>query len=81
MDQMGSFPHSRVSQSAFSRILVSWGVKGMLLGVIGKGTEIEIEIERERENEEIYILTYIHVYRYIYEYKIYIHSSYIHETF
>ena len=49
MDQMGSFPHSRVSQSAFSRILVSWGVKGMLLGVIGKGTEIEIEIERERK--------------------------------
>lgn len=66
MDQMGSFPHSRVSQSALSRYLFHGVLNGMLLGVMSKGTEIEIEIERVREKlREIYILTCIQIYKYI----------------
>lgn len=53
MDQMGSFPHSRVSQSAFSRILVLWGVKWDV-------TRCYEEWNRARHRRERQIGIYLH---------------------
>lgn len=55
---MGSFPHSRVSQSAFSRILVSWGVKWDVTRCYEKRKRDRDRNKSERKERFIYLYVY-----------------------